>query len=324
MTLKARLRRNRDATARHGVPQSRDCLPGTWVRRRSGFPNLTRPRQRLIPESAIAESREINGRDCFTSGLSGVTIRDSLTLRTRHSSMAAKDLDLDQLAAYLHLTPAQVAKLADREKIPGRRIAGQWRFSEAEIHHWLEERIGVANEQELADVQGVLERTAEADEPAIQLREFLLPEAIAAPLKARTRTSVIKAMAELASQTGMLWDADKMAEAVKAREDLHPTALESGVALLHPRRPQTSILAQAILAVGRTAGPVPFGGPGGGMTDIFFLICSTGDREHLRLLAHLSRILADADLLAAIRAASGPKAVYHALLECESKYFPDV
>jgi futalosine hydrolase len=38
-----------------------------------------------------------------------------------------------------------------------------------------------------------------------------------------------------------------MAEAVAAREDLHPTALENGVALLHPRRPQTSILAEPLV-----------------------------------------------------------------------------
>ena len=61
--------------------------------------------------------------------------------------MASKDLDIDQLALYLHLTPTQVNKMAVRGKIPGRRVNGEWRFSESEIHHWLEDQIGVGDAQ---------------------------------------------------------------------------------------------------------------------------------------------------------------------------------
>ena len=55
--------------------------------------------------------------------------------------MSDDDFDIESLAAYLHLATTQVAKLADRGKLPGRRIGGTWRFSRAEVHHWLEERI---------------------------------------------------------------------------------------------------------------------------------------------------------------------------------------
>ena len=66
----------------------------------------------------------------------------------------------------------------------------------------------------------------------------MLPIAgIAIPLHARARGSVITSMAELAANTGWLWDAGKMAEAVRTREDMLPTALEDGVALLHPGDP---------------------------------------------------------------------------------------
>ncbi|MEX2187210.1 MAG: helix-turn-helix domain-containing protein, partial [Pirellulales bacterium] len=52
--------------------------------------------------------------------------------------MADEDFDVDRLAAYLHRMPADVAKLAERGKLPGRRVGGAWRFSAAEIHHWME------------------------------------------------------------------------------------------------------------------------------------------------------------------------------------------
>ena len=34
--------------------------------------------------------------------------------------MAEEDFDIDSLASYLHLTPSQVRKMADRDRLPGR------------------------------------------------------------------------------------------------------------------------------------------------------------------------------------------------------------
>lgn len=232
--------------------------------------------------------------------------------------MPSADFDIDSLAAYLHLTPSQVSRMADRGKLPGRKIGGEWRFSPAEIHHWLEERIGASDEEELAEVENVLDRAGPADE-VISLADQLRPEAIAVPLKARTPTSVITAMVNLAAGTGFLWDPDKMAEAVRDREQLHPTALENGVALLHPRRPMASILAEPFVALGVTPSGIPFGQRSGVLTDIFFLICSTTDRGHLRTLARLSRLIADADCLAAIRAAAGAVELHDVVAEYERK-----
>jgi nitrogen PTS system EIIA component len=216
--------------------------------------------------------------------------------------MADDDFDVASLAAYLHMMPAQVSRLVERGKLPGRRIGGAWRFSRPEISHWLEQRIGLSDDDELAAMETTLER-ADVGAADVNLAELLPPEAVAVPLAARTRGSVIKAMCQLAAATGMLWDAEKMADAVIAREAMAPTALDNGVALLHPRRPQSSILGQAILALGVTSGGVPFGGGGSGLTDVFFLIAATSDHEHLRILARVSRLVNDADWLAQLRAA---------------------
>ena len=107
-----------------------------------------------------------------------------------------------------------------------------------------------------------------------------------------------------------------MIEAVRARENLHPTALDNGVALLHPRRPLASILGEPFLALGRTVNGIPFGG-GRTLTDIFFLICSRDDRGHLRMLARLSRLIADASLLARLRAITHSRDVRPLLAEYE-------
>lgn len=224
--------------------------------------------------------------------------------------MLDDDFDMESLAAYLHLAPSQLARLVERGKLPGRKVAGGWRFAPAEIHHWLEERIGLSGEDELLRVEGALE-ASDLDEqaPPLRLAELLPAEAIQVPLQARTRDSVIRSMVELAARTGWLWDTEKMADAIRGREEMHPTALESGVALLHPRRPLPSILGRAFLSLGRTKRGIPFGGSRGVLTDVFFVICSLDDRGHLRLLARLSRLIAWPGFLEELRALDDPRAI---------------
>jgi PTS system nitrogen regulatory IIA component len=227
------------------------------------------------------------------------------------------DFGIETLARYLHLSPQQVTRLADRAKLPGRKVAGEWRFARADVHHWLEERIGLAEEDEIVDVQRVL-RGAESEQ-AIRIAEMLPVEAVAVPLSARTRNSVFTSMVELAERTGWLWDAQKMAEAIRTREEMYPTAMENGVALLHPRRPMPNILGQALLALGISPGGIPFGGNRGSLTDIFFLICSVEDRGHLQTLARLSRVLGTPGFLESLRGAPDAAAAHQLIAETEAK-----
>jgi PTS system nitrogen regulatory IIA component len=215
--------------------------------------------------------------------------------------MADDDFDVSSLAAYLHLEAGQVARLVERGKLPGRRVAGEWRFSRPEVHQWLERRIGLSDEGELHRVEGALQAAGSEPQTELSLSALLPPEAIEISLAARTRNSVIDSIVDVAARTGWLWDPHKMAEAVRNREEMHPTALDSGVALLHPRRPLAGILEQPFLAFGRTAAGIPFGSIR--LTDLFFLICSADDRGHLQTLARLSRLINLPDFVGELRAA---------------------
>ena len=106
--------------------------------------------------------------------------------------MAQDDFDVAGLANYLHMMPADVTKLANRGKLPGRRVADQWRFARAEIHHWLEDRIGLSDSQELVRMEGLLDRVPNADSPQdVCISDLLLTESIGVPLAARTKASAV-------------------------------------------------------------------------------------------------------------------------------------
>lgn len=210
------------------------------------------------------------------------------------------DFDIDGLAKYLHITPQQVERLVSRGKVPGRRVGGDWKFSAAEIHHWMEQRMGVLEDGELARVEGALLRADNMETKEISISEMLHLETIQVMLSGRTKNSVINEMCQLAASSGLLWDPEKMADAVRAREQLQSTAMDNGVALLHPRRPLGSILGEPVLAIGLSQQGIPFGGSSR-MTDVFLLVCSGDDRDHLRTLARLSRLLCDDNFLDSLR-----------------------
>src|SRR5438309_8641366 len=104
-------------------------------------------------------------------------------------------MDLRELAVYLRRDLREVSKLASRGHLPGHKVAGQWRFARAEINHWIETQIPEYTDQQLT----ALERGGAQYEDQEPLVSSLLSEAtMAVPLVARTRSSVLKELVNLA------------------------------------------------------------------------------------------------------------------------------
>jgi PTS system nitrogen regulatory IIA component len=227
--------------------------------------------------------------------------------------------DIDGLAKYLHLHPEQVQKMAERGKLPGRRVANQWRFDKTEIFHWFENRIGLSDEEELKQVEKILDRQSAGSTPAaVKLSDYLTPELILIPSLSRSKVSLINDLCEFLAQQGRLWEPIKMANAIRAREDLHSTALENGVALLHPRRPQPQWIDSPFVALTKVDAGLPCGGPRGVLTKIFFLIASDEDGFHLKILARISRLLSQPDLIQQVLQSQSAQDAFETIYQFDS------
>ncbi|HYT88468.1 MAG TPA: PTS sugar transporter subunit IIA [Gemmataceae bacterium] len=214
--------------------------------------------------------------------------------------MAQEMMDLDQLAIYLQRDAREVSRMASRGYLPGHKVSGQWRFHPAEINHWIETQMHAYTEQELT----ALEKGPERDLDQQPLLSVLLTESTTAvPFRAATRASVLKELVRLAEQSWQVYDPEAVFEAIKQREEMGSTALDSGVAVPHPRRPLPKALGDHVVAYGRTIGGIAFGAPRGGLTDMFFMICCRDDRTQLRVLARLSRLMLRPGFLEELRAA---------------------
>jgi PTS system nitrogen regulatory IIA component len=214
--------------------------------------------------------------------------------------MGNEIMDLKELATYLQRDLREVTRLASRGHLPGQKVSGQWRFHQAEINHWLETQLSEYSEEQLAALEA---RSARATDKTLLLSALMSEATTAVPLPANTRASVLNELIRLAEQSWQVFDAAALAEAVSQREEMGCTALPSGVALPHPRRPLPHVLGESILAFGRTAAGIPFGGSGA-LTDVFFLICCRDYPTHLQVMARLARLLLRATFLDELRGAS--------------------
>ena len=223
-------------------------------------------------------------------------------------------MDLQQLAAYLQRDARDLSKWASRGYLPAHKVSGEWRFHRSEINHWVETQMHAYTEQELLAV----EKGGDARHKEEPLLAVLLSEAtIAVPLRAGTKPSVLRELVNVAEQSWQVYDPEAILQAIRAREELSSTALESGVAIPHPRRPLPNALGESVVAYGRTASTIPFGAPSGVGTDIFFLVCCRDDRTHLRVLARLSRLLLRPQFLESLRAAETPAETFRLIQEAE-------
>jgi nitrogen PTS system EIIA component len=239
-------------------------------------------------------------------------------LQEDHRQLVDAYFDIESLAKYLHLTPDQVRKMAEREQLPGQRVGGDWRFPKREIFHWFEERIGVADEPEVKKYETLLQsRDSGVDPDSLTIARLMPNELIWLDCPCRSKNSLIRDLCQWVADKGYIWDAEKMATAIQSREQLHSTALENGVALLHSRRPQADNLNEPFLALARTPSGIPFGGPRGILTDMFFLIASDSDAFHLQLLARITRILSQANVISELRDAADEQQVLQVMLAAE-------
>ena len=233
--------------------------------------------------------------------------------------MSNEDFDISSLAEFLHITPAEARKMAERGRVPGKRIGGQWKFFREEIHVWFENRIGVSDERELVQVEKVLEiQSTKQLVDSFHIPDMMPMNLVFVPLLARTKPKVINLLCDSVAATGVLWDPEKMGEGIRKREDLHPTALENGVAMLHPRRPMTNIIGEPFIALGVTTSGIAFGGPRGTLTDVFFLIGSTDEAVHLRVLARLSRLIREPEFLDTLRLAVNSDTAHRCIVDFDA------
>jgi nitrogen PTS system EIIA component len=224
-------------------------------------------------------------------------------------------ISIEELATRLGRDRRDVEKLANRGRIPGRKVGEIWQFHPTEIRHWLEQEMRGYSDTELAAIEeGQRTEAVEEDTPILARLSI---ETVQVPLEGRTKRSVLEGLVEIAGRTWQIWEPAKILTAVLEREDIFSTGFENGVAIPHARNPLPDALGQSIIAFGRTLSGIPFGAPRRQLTDLFFLVLCRDSRSHLHVLARLGRMIQSAGFLDALRAAETSAAAFTVIAEAD-------
>lgn len=209
----------------------------------------------------------------------------------------AEIMTLKDLADYLRMNERTVAKLVQEGKIPGAKVASQWRFSKEAIDKWF---------------AGRLQQTSiPADQVTKpKVASLLGRDTVNLSLVSHTKDGILAEMADLVASAGRVSSASALLEALRERERLCSTGIGRQIAFLHPRRVVNDIVKEPVIAFGRSETPVDFDAVDGEPVRLFFLDCAPSDRMHLAVLARLSRLLADGTLVERLlEATTGEEAI---------------
>ena len=79
--------------------------------------------------------------------------------------MSHESISIEELATRIGRDRRDVEKLANRGRIPGRKVGGMWQFHPTEIRHWLEHEMRGYSDSELAALEEG-QRAEETDDAA--------------------------------------------------------------------------------------------------------------------------------------------------------------
>jgi PTS system nitrogen regulatory IIA component len=233
-------------------------------------------------------------------------------------------LDLDGVANYLHLTPADIEQRVKNHEIPFEKRGDRIVFRKREIDAWASQRILGLPGRRLADYhQESTRQTRKILPRAAILPEMLQAGAIASAMTSKTRASVLRDLVALAEKTGNLGDPKALLASLEAREELYSTAVPGGFALPHPRSHDPYLFETSFIVVGRPVQEIHFGAPDGQPTHLFFLLCCQDDRLHLHTLARLCLLAQKTKLLDQLRDAPDAETMRSATLAAEQEILAD-
>lgn len=190
-----------------------------------------------------------------------------------------------ELANYMKLSEKTILKKAQSGELPGVRIGSQWRFNLAAIDKYLQEDIMHGTPKEELNI------IIETAQNIIPLSRLMSPDLMNLNLKANIKEEVLSEIAEAAYKGGITSAKKTLLKQLVKREKMLSTAVGNGIAIPHPRNPNSSLFKKPNILMARSIEGIDFQAPDNKKVHLFFMICAPNMIVHLRLLAKVSKLL---------------------------------
>lgn len=212
--------------------------------------------------------------------------------------MSVENMNLKQAAEHVHIDVNELRHAAQRGEIAAVERAGDWFFRHRDLDEWAQrDFLAVGKREQLRRHRTILDEHRRAHDSDWRVWRLFRPGSITLELSAHSRAGVLRDMTDLAVCTELVYDHEALFQELRNREEAGTTAVDGGVAFLHPRFHDPYLFEDTFVAYGRALHPVFFGSADGEPTRHFFLICSTDHELHLHILARLAVMAHSTELL---------------------------
>lgn len=143
----------------------------------------------------------------------------------------------------------------------------------------------------------------------MRLKDYLRSDLVLPGLRASGVEGIVAELADHLAERGAVSSREEVERALLEREHAHSTALGHGIALPHAT---IAGLEGPVLLVATADEPILFGPAGTDPVRVFFVLLSPPgrEREHVKLLARICRLVRHPDFVTSLQAAnSGAEAV---------------
>ena len=209
-------------------------------------------------------------------------------------------MTLPEVADYLQLAERTVLRMSQRGEIPAAKIASQWRFMRSVIQDWLAAKVQVMPTSKIRSV-------VQKNDTFLPLQEVIRPELMNLNILPGPKEKVLKQLVEPLQKTAFIQDSATLLQSLIERERMMTTAVGHGIAMPHPRKPIQAMFPEPAIAVGICPQGTNFEAVDDQLVHLFFLICATREEIHLQLMAKISWLARQNDVVAKLKQASSPQ-----------------
>ncbi|MBN1984414.1 MAG: PTS sugar transporter subunit IIA [Chitinivibrionales bacterium] len=222
-------------------------------------------------------------------------------------------LTVRDVSRILSIPEKSVYSLIKNKNLPAFQINRAYRFNKAEIVEW-----AMNNGYQLSPEFFVGHDTESGVETIPMLSTMLGKDTIFYNINGIDTPSVMK---ELIRRIEFIHDNEKqnILSALLAREMLGSTAIGKGIAIPHVRNPIVVNLKKSSIFLAFLREPIDFGALDGMKVDTLFLLLSTTTKLHLNILARLSYVLQQAEVIKLLQKKAPCDAIIHAIASAEQR-----
>ncbi|MBP7074806.1 MAG: PTS sugar transporter subunit IIA [Rhabdochlamydiaceae bacterium] len=208
------------------------------------------------------------------------------------------DLKIKDVAELLNVSETTVRRWLKDGKIPAYQLNHQYRFSRGEIEDWMMKcklklgRDGFSPFEEKQIYPPIDEDEVQNKRTGTQqygLYRAMYKGGVVSNVPVTSKQELIKiVMRQVAPRLGL--DPDVCTELLLDREALMPTALNSGLAVPHPRDIVLEIPGSDTIVTVFPEKPIDYGALDGQPVHTLFFLFSASDKTHLHLLSKLAHL----------------------------------